>query len=49
MEIDASLTHLLTKYAYIFEFNGLKFKLPDDYEDKVEKKENIKLRLVSLP
>ena len=34
MEIDATLIPLLTKYAFIFEFNGLKFRLPDDYDEQ---------------
>lgn len=49
LEIDSSLTHLLTKYAFIFEYNGLKFKLPDDFEDTVEKREAVKIKLISLP
>lgn len=39
MTIDPSLAPLLTKYAFIFEYNGLKFKLPDDFEELMEKGE----------
>lgn len=49
MTIDANLVHLLTKYAFVFDYNGLKYKLPDDYEESVAKGEAIKIKLVSLP
>lgn len=34
--IDAPLVPLLLKYTYIFEYNGLKFRLPEDFEEKMK-------------
>jgi DNA mismatch repair protein PMS2 len=35
MTIDHTLAPLLSKYSFIFEFNGLKFKLPDDFDEVI--------------
>ena len=40
---------LLIKYNFIFEYNGLKFELPEDYDEKLKLKQSIKIKLVSLP
>jgi len=49
MTIDFNLAPLLSKYAFIFEFNGLKFKLPDDFDEIVNSGKSVKIKLVSLP
>ena len=49
MAIDRELAKLLPKYAYIFEYNGLKFKLPDDFDELLKNSETIEIKLVSLP
>jgi len=49
MMVDCQLAPLLVKYNYIFEYNGLRFRLPDDFEDIIENKKSVKIKLVSLP
>ena len=34
--VDWKLAPLIVKYAFIFEYNGLKFRLPEDYEDCIK-------------
>lgn len=33
LKIDKSLAGLLPKYAFIFDYNGLKFNLPEDFDE----------------
>ena len=33
LQVDASMAPLLVKYSFIFEFNGLKFRLPEDFDE----------------
>jgi hypothetical protein len=33
LEIDFTLAPLLIKYNFVFEYNGLKYDLPEDFEE----------------
>ena len=49
LSIGAKMAPLIPKYSDIFEYNGLKAKLPENYEELVRKGENVKIKLISLP
>ena len=49
LQIEAASCKLLDEYEDVFEFNGLKFKFPDSFDELVAKGGDIKIELLSLP
>ena len=49
LKIDYQLAPLLVKYTFIFEYNGLKFRLGEEYEEKIKNQEPVDVKLISLP
>ena len=49
LNIDSVSAPLVIKYNFVFEYNGLKYDLPEDFDDKIKINQTVEIRLVSLP
>ena len=49
LQVDSELAKLLKEYPEVFEYNGLKFKLFDDFDQQIKCEKTVKVKLISLP